>query len=32
MAYMTPDQIAKIVAKFLYQGYIFNLQDPSQAP
>ena len=32
MVYVTPNQTAKTVAKFLYQGYILNLRGPGQAP
>ena len=32
LAYGTPDQTAKTIAKFLYQGYISILWDPGQAP
>ena len=32
MAYVTPNQIAKTVAKFLWQGYILDLQCTGQAP
>ena len=31
LAYMTPDQAVKTVAKFLYGGYISYLWGPSQA-
>ena len=31
MAYVTPDQTAKNVAHFLWQGYIFNVCGASQA-
>ena len=31
LAYVTPDQTAKIIAKFFYQGYIC-LWGPGQAP
>ena len=30
MAYMTPDQTAKTVAKFLYQGYILIFGAPAR--
>ena len=32
MAYVTPDQTAKTVAKFLWQGYILIFGAPCQAP
>ena len=31
LAYVTPDQTAKTIAKFLYGGYILYLWGPSQA-
>ena len=31
LAYATPNQTAKTIAKQLYQGYIFDLWSPSQA-
>ena len=32
LAYGTPNQTAKTIAKFLYQGYILDLWGPGQAP
>ena len=32
LAYVTPDQTAKTIAKFLYGGYILYLWGPGQAP
>ena len=32
LAYVTPDQTAKTIAKFLYGGYISIFGAPGQAP